>query len=89
MSKRITGLVVGKDFRPHPGSPAEYDCYLTVDMTEVDRITVRVSPGQVSRAEVGDVIRFRPPNGNHSTVHRVVRLGSDPASLPLPDRSAS
>ena len=86
MAKRITGLVVGKDFHPHPGTTARFDCYLTVDITEEERITVRVSPDQVNKAEVGDVVRFREPHNRHSPVHRVVRLGSDPASLPLPKR---
>lgn len=81
MSKRRTGLVVGKDFRPPEGAQPRDWCYLTIDLSEKERLSVRVSRDQVDKAGVGDVVAFRPPRGDHP-LHRVVRLGSDPALLP-------
>ena len=81
MSKRQTGLVVGKDFRPpEGGTPLDW-CYLTIDLSDDQRLSVRIRRDQVTKADVGDVVSFRPPRGEHP-VQRVVRLGSEPGLLP-------
>lgn len=85
MSRRRTGLVVGKDFRPPQGAQPRNWCYLTIDLSEDERLSVRVSRDQVDRAGVGDVVAFRQPKGDHLLRH-VVRLGSDPALLPSAKR---
>jgi hypothetical protein len=85
MPVRTVGLVVGKDFRPPDGAEPLDWCYLTVDLSEEERVSVRVSRTQVSRADIGDVIRFRRPRSGH-TVGRIVRLYSDPARVPPPRR---
>lgn len=82
MSKRHTGLVVGKDFRPPEGAQPLDWCYLTVDLSEEDRIAVRITRDQVDKADIGDVVQFRKPKGENHPVPRVVRLYSDPALLP-------
>lgn len=87
VAKRHTGLVVGKDFRPPEGAEPLDWCYLTVDISEEDRISVRVSRDQVAKADVGDVVRFRKPRSKREPVHRLIRLYSDPALLPLPRRA--
>lgn len=81
MSKRHTGLVVGKDFRPPEGARPIDWCYLTIDLSDDERTTVRISRDQVPKADVGDVVAFRQPRGENP-VQRVVRLGSDPGLLP-------
>jgi hypothetical protein len=81
MPKRNMGLVIGKDFRPPEGAEPLDWCYLTVDISDDERISVRVTRDQVPKADVGDVVRFKRPREGHS-VHKVVRLGSDPALLP-------
>ena len=86
MSRRHTGLVVGKDFRPPEGAEPYAWCYLTVDISDDDRISVRVSRDQVTKADIGDVIRFRQPAHEDQPVSRVVRIFSDPALLPPPKR---
>jgi hypothetical protein len=85
MSVKTVGLVVGKDFRPPDGAAPLDWCYLTVDLSEEERVSVRVSRDQVGRADIGDVIRFRQPRSGH-TVSRIVRLYSDPAMVPPPRR---
>jgi len=81
MSRRRTGLVVGKDFHPPDGAEPLDWCYLTVVLSNQERLAVRVTREHVSKADVGDVVKFRPPRGHHP-VHRLMRLGSDPGLLP-------
>lgn len=76
------GLVVGKDFRPLPGETSGDWCYLTVDLSEAERISVRISPNHAKRVGVGDVVRFRRPRGEHRPVKALKRLASDPRLLP-------
>lgn len=85
MSKRQTGLVVGKDFRPPNGAQPLDWCYLTVDISDDERISVRIRRDQVSKADLGDVVEFRRPRDRAHPVHRVTRLGSAPALLPPVD----
>jgi hypothetical protein len=82
MSKRHTGLVVGKEFRPPEGAQPLDWCYLTVDVSHEDRIAVRITRDQVDKADVGDVVQFRKPRTGTQPVPRVTRLFSDPAMLP-------
>jgi len=79
--KRHTGLVVGKDFRPPEGGAALDWCFLTIDVSDEERVSIRVDRNQVNKADVGDVISFRTPRGEHP-VQRVNRLGSEPGLLP-------
>lgn len=82
MSKSHTGLVVGKDFRaPEGAQPLDW-CYLTLDLEHSERISVRVRRDQVTKAEVGDVIKFRLPHNPDHPVSRVTRVASDPSLLP-------
>lgn len=82
MPKRHIGLVVGKDFRPLPGSSSGERCYLTIDLSEDERISVRVGNDKAASITVGDVVRFRKPRGERRPVRALTRLGSDPALLP-------
>lgn len=82
MPKRHTGLVVGKDFHPPEGAPPLDWCYLTVDISDHERISVRIRRDQVARADVGDIVVFRRPRDIRQPVPRVTRLASDPSLLP-------
>lgn len=86
MTGKNTGLVVGKDFRPPDGAESLDWCYLTVDLSNDERIAVRVARDQVSRADVGDVVKLKLPKKGHA-VRNVVRLGTDPTLLPPVRRS--
>ena len=87
MPKRHTGLVVGKDFHPPEGEQPLDWCYLTVDLTDDERISVRIRRDQVPRADVGDVVIFRRPRDITQPVPRVNRVISDPSLLPPVDWS--
>lgn len=76
------GLVVGKDFRPLPGEAAGDWCYITVDLTEEERISVRISPSQSKKIGVGDVVKFRKPRSASRPVRSLRRLATDPRLLP-------
>jgi hypothetical protein len=82
MPKRHTGLVVGKDFRPPDGAQPLDWCYLVVDVSNDERISVRIRRDQVPRADVGDVVVFRRPRDSNQPVQRVTRVASDPSLLP-------
>jgi hypothetical protein len=78
---RETGLVVGKDFRPPQGRQPLDWCYLTVDLADEERISIRIKRDHVNRAAVGDVVVFRRPrDSDHAT--GVKRVGSSPGLLP-------
>ena len=76
------GLVVGKDFRPLPGETSGEWCYITVDLSEEERISVRISPSHAKKIGVGDVVEFRKPRGENRPVRRLKRLATDPRLLP-------
>lgn len=81
MPKRHTGLVVGKDFRPPDGGEPLDWCYLTVDISDDERLSVRVRRDQVQKADIGDIVVFRP-NRKIDRPARVTRVSSDPGLLP-------
>ena len=82
MPKRRTGLVVGKDFRPpRGGEPLDW-CYLTVDISEEERISVRIRRTHVGKADIGDVVVFKQPRNPESPARQVKRVASDPSLLP-------
>ena len=82
MSKRRTGLVIGKDFDPPAGAPPRDWCYLTVEIAEDTRIKLRLKRDQVNKADVGDIISFRQPKRVDDPASRLTRLASDPGLLP-------
>jgi len=86
MPKRHTGLVVGKDFRPPEGGQPLDWCYLTVDISDEERISVRIRRDQIARADVGDVVVFRQPRDASHPVPRLTRVASDPSLLPPVER---
>jgi hypothetical protein len=87
MPKRHTGLVVGKDFRPPEGGQPLDWCFLTVDISDEERISVRIRRDKVAQAEVGDVVAFKLPRDANHPVSRLTRLGSDPSLLPPVQRA--
>jgi hypothetical protein len=82
MPKRHTGLVVGKDFRPPEGAEPLDWCYLTVDISDDERISVRIRRDHVDHTGLGDVVAFKPPRSADHPVSALKRLGTDPALLP-------
>ena len=82
MQSSQVGLVVGKDFRPLPGEQSGDWCYITIDLSEDERISVRINPSQAKKVGVGDVVRFRRPRNSHRPVKSLKRLASEPGLLP-------
>ena len=78
--------MVGKDFRPPDGGQPLDWCFLTVDISDDERISVRIKRDQVQRADVGDVVEFRRPRDTSHAVPRITRLGSSPNLLPPVER---
>lgn len=74
MTRRRIGLVVGKDFKPPAGAQHEDWCYLVVDISDGDLISVRVDRSQVDKAALGDRVVFKQPRRSGKPVHWVRRL---------------
>lgn len=88
MPRKHTGLVVGKDFRPPDGGEPLDWCYLTVDLSDDERISVRVKRDQINQADIGDVVVFKRPRDDMHPATRVRRVASDPSLLPPVDRTS-
>lgn len=74
MTQSRTGVVVGKDFRPPEGEHLEDWCYLIVDLSENERVSLRIDRSQITKASIGDAVRFAPPSGPDTPVRRLVRI---------------
>ena len=74
MTLSQTGVVVGKDFRPPEGEHLEDWCYLIVDLSDDERVSLRVDRHQIGKASLGDHIRFAAPAGPDAPVRRLVRI---------------
>lgn len=82
MPSSQVGLVVGKDFRPLSGESAGDWCFITIDLSEHERISLRISPNHAKKIGIGDVVRFRRPRSSNRPVKSLKRLASDPGLLP-------
>jgi hypothetical protein len=89
MPKRHTGLVVGKDFRPPDGAEPLDWCYLTLDISDEERISVRIRRDYVDTTGLGDVVVFKEPRNPDHPVPRIRRIGTDPGLLPPVKRVVS
>lgn len=74
MAHRRTGVVVGKDFRPPEGERVEDWCYLIVDLSVDERVSVRLDSTQIGKATFGDLVSFRAPSAPDVPVARLVRV---------------
>jgi hypothetical protein len=74
MAKLRKGLVVGKDFKPPPGSEYEDWCYLVVDISEDELVSVRLDRSQVDKAILGDRVQFRQPRNPDKATRWVRRV---------------
>lgn len=74
MRESCTGVVVGKDFRPPEGEHLEDWCYLIVDLSDDERVSVRIGRDQIGKASLGDSIRYATPSGPDDPVRRLVRV---------------
>ena len=61
MGKEITGTVIEKAYRPPPGAPAKYWCFLMVETESGERVNVRLHQKIHNKITSGDVIRFSKP----------------------------
>ena len=68
-----SGVVVGKDFRPPDGADPVDWCFLVVDVSEEERVTVRLHRDKLSSAGIGDRITFSSPVRRNGKVRFVKR----------------
>ena len=61
MPRRRNGLVVGKDFKPPTGGDHEDFCYLVVDISDGELVSVRLAKSQIDKAVLGDRVEFVQP----------------------------
>ena len=76
MARIRNGVVVGKDFRPPDGAnPADW-CYLIVDLSHDELISVRLHRDKLDTAIVGDRITFSHPRRHKKKVRFIRRRGT-------------
>lgn len=61
MGKEVTGTVIEKSFRPPPGAPDKYWCYLLVQEQSGNRVAIRLHQKNIDRVTIGDELRFSKP----------------------------
>jgi hypothetical protein len=74
MSKIQTGVVVGKDFRPPTGQAPKEWCYLVIDVSDDERVAIRLHPSKVDRAILGDRVVFSHPRNPERRVRNLRRM---------------
>lgn len=74
MVRLRAGVVVGKDYRPPHGKSSRDWCYLIVDLTDGDRVAVRLDSRQVDTAILGDRVEFRTPRRPDKKLSNLRRL---------------
>ncbi len=67
-SVSMIGTIIEKSFRPPPGSPVEYWCYLIVEEETGERIKIRLHKKQIDSVAIGDRIRFIKPRRTNKTI---------------------
>ena len=73
MARIRSGVVVGKDFRPPDGAnPADW-CYLIVDLSHEERVSVRLHRDKLDTAIVGDRVTFSHPRRSNTRVRFIKR----------------
>lgn len=61
MGRPITGSVIEKSYRPPPGAPAKYWCYLMVETATGERVNIRLHQKIHDSITVGDRVQLEPP----------------------------
>ena len=68
-----SGVVVGKDFRPPEGADPVDWCFLVVDVSDEERVAVRLHRDKLDSAGVGDRITFSQPRRSKAKVRLLKR----------------
>ena len=74
MAASIDGSVVGKDYRPPPGAPSKYWCYLIVDTDSGERVNIRLHQSIHEKFAIGDRVRFTKAWRANKRVRDVQRI---------------
>ena len=74
MPRRRSGLVVGKDFKPPTGQDHEDFCYLVVDLSHGELVSVRLAKSQIDKAVLGDRVEFVQSRRHGKPVRRLRRI---------------
>ena len=75
MGKDITGVVIEKNYRPPPGAPAKYWCYLIVEDVMERRVTIRLHQKIHDRFVIGDTVQFSRPWRKNKRVRNIKKAG--------------
>jgi uncharacterized OB-fold protein len=61
VGRRIVGEVLEKTYRPPPGAPSKYWCYVMVETESGERMSIRLHQKVHDKITVGDRVRFEKP----------------------------
>jgi hypothetical protein len=71
MSDEMTGTVIEKAYRPPPGAPSKYWCYLMVETGSGKRVNIRLHQKMHDKITIGDEICFSKPWRKNKRVRHV------------------
>jgi hypothetical protein len=71
MGKEIVAVVIEKTYRPPPGAPDKYWCYLMVETETGDRENLRLHQKLHDKIVLGDKIAFSKPWRKNKRVRNI------------------
>ncbi len=74
MAKTLVGTILEKAYRPPPGAPSKYWCYLMVETESGERVNIRLHQSVHDKVTTGDRIRFEKPWRENKRVKEIERV---------------
>jgi len=74
MAKTVVGTIIEKAYRPPPGAPSKYWCYVMVETESGERVNVRLHQSVHDQVTTGDRVRLEKPRRENKRVKKIERL---------------
>ena len=74
MAKTVVGTIIEKSYRPPPGAPSNYWCYIMVETEYGERVNVRLHQSVHDKITIGDRVQFEKPWRKNKRVKQINRV---------------
>jgi len=74
VGRQIEGEIIEKSYRPPPGAPSKYWCYIMVESESGERVNVRLHQKVHDQVTIGDRVRLEQPWRENKRVKDIKRL---------------
>ena len=74
MGREWVGKIIEKAYRPPPGAPSKYWCYIMVESDSGERVNVRLHQKVHDQVTVGDRVQFERPRRESKRVKDIKRV---------------